>query len=274
MDFINDTLSFLQDVGVQSEFISFSEIELYKNGTSNQIIKALLISGSNVNIESNPQAKCLLIFALFDCWIDSNFNDLEGDSYRKKYEKIPSDSENNLIIKEVFRLLKVLRNTVVHNPSQFIFDDGFLVINYEFKKTDYKLTIPESMLNSLYTMIILCIKEGNKNEYFWGVVRSAYLDIFNSIQDFSDDFETPLYCEVNGLKIRPYIRYRVKYAEIARYDGYFEITISPTHSKHLQSDRGVDFYLDIDGQKYLVPKEGLTNGCVLQERDLHRWRIS
>lgn len=274
MNFINETLSFLQSAGVQSEFLSFIEIELNKNGTINQTVKTSLMSGSNVNIESNPHVKCLLIFALLDCWIDSNFTELEGDSYRKKYEKLPSNSENNLIIREVFRLLKVLRNTLVHNPSQFLFDNKKLTIDYKFKNTDYTLTIPESTLNNIYTIVILCIKEKTKNKYFWGVIRSAYLDVINSIQSFSDDFKTSLYYEEKGFEIRPYMRYRVKNAKIERYDGYFAITIPTTHSQHLQPYMGVDFYLDVDGHKYLVPKEGLTSGCILQERDLYHWKVS
>jgi hypothetical protein len=198
LSLINDTLFLLHRMGMESQLIKFKNIEFEEDGTETHTIGASLIDNANIRIENSPRVKCLLVFFLLDSWIDTTFPDLEGQSYRYKYTHLPINHGNNLIIREVFRISKLLRNTLIHSPSQFIFKNEILTIDYLFKNTRHTLTVPVMILNLLYSLITMYIKEENKNEYFQGVVRYVYMDILNGIKCFSDDFDIPLECVLRG----------------------------------------------------------------------------
>jgi hypothetical protein len=185
---------------------------------------------------------------------------------------MPSDSDHLLIIKEIFRVSKVLRNTLVHNPSLFTFKDDSLAISYQFKNAEFSIVISHGKLNFLYSLIVMLVTESIRNEYFYAVVRFIYMDVFNSIRNFSDDFNFPLKKDLSGLMLKSVMRIRLKNTKYKIIQGCVKIIPPQEVIRDLESYQGLDFLIHIDDETCLIPLESLDNELSLLASDIAKWK--
>lgn len=68
------------------------------------------------DIENVHLFKILTMFSLFDLFIDLKLG-IIFPSFKKKYENITPSNDSDIILKETFRLAKLIRNSFVHNRS-------------------------------------------------------------------------------------------------------------------------------------------------------------
>lgn len=62
----------------------------------------------------------LIIFSLSDGYLDIENDALVGLSFKGKYDKSNHFSDIEIIIKETYRILRLIRNEVVHNVTGII----------------------------------------------------------------------------------------------------------------------------------------------------------
>lgn len=62
----------------------------------------------------------LIIFSLFDGYLDIENDALVGLSFKGKYDKSNHSSDIEIMIKETYRILRLIRNEVVHNVTGII----------------------------------------------------------------------------------------------------------------------------------------------------------
>lgn len=272
MKFITSTLMLLEDAGLLLNRPHITTIELHEDGKRSETAYYTALSGRRVTIESNHHAKFLLLFAMLDFYIDTKHPSLEGNSYFFKYKHLPEDNDFHLIFKELFRIAKLIRNTLVHSSSNFIFQDKKLNINYNFKRITYSLRIPTISLDDLYTLIVMFIERDNVNsEYFIRLSRYIYRELINNIELFSDEISCNLKQPREALTLLPYQRYRVPNAKYEVNDTVFKITESKNIKKHIQPHQSYDFCVLLNNVNYIIPLEVLDDDLSIPISALNLW---
>jgi len=273
--FICHTLMMLEDVGMSVEYPHIQHITVDENGKCAIHSNLSLMQGKRVSIEQNTRLKFLILFVLLDAHLDATYPKMEGESYHKKCENIPDESEYDFILKQVFRVAKVIRNALVHNQSLFCITSNGVHVDYKRGKSHFCLNMSREAFNDLLTAIVMYIKgDMGKGNYFLGIVRSIYTDIRTGITQFEDEFSRMLEPSREGIKLNwrmrqfvqnpPYncisdvIRFIYEVNKIPRGEGadspYYEIN--------------PDFCIIYKNEKFLVPREALDHELSIKKYDL------
>jgi hypothetical protein len=246
----------LEDVGMSVKYPEISRVTYDEDGRSTLNMYASYMLGTRVNIENNPSMKLMMMFTVLDFFIDTIHPNLEGKSFAQKYKSLPFGCDYDLMLRELFRIAKVMRNSLVHNPSSLKFTNGSLDTYYQFKRTDFGINLSQDGLANFYTALVMYTKgDLGKGEYFLGMMRVIYKHIVDGINYFSDEFNSTIALPSQNLEIKPYVR---KILVNPRY----EINNNVIHFLTVQECRydweGVDMSINLDGKDILVPLEALT----------------
>lgn len=271
--FITHTLMMLEDMGMSIRYPDIRHVTFSDDGTSTVHMSFCCMTGNRVSIEHNQQMKFMMIFTVLDFFIDTKYPELEGLSFAQKYRQIPCDNDKELILRELYRVAKVIRNSIVHSPSSFDMSGNNLNVDYQFRSTDFSLKISFDALMYFYTSLVMFSKgdlgDGN---YFLGIIRSLYSNVVSGIVCFSDEFGSQLNMPSDGLKIKPYVREIVMHPDYEVEDGQVKIKFNERNTPEWQ---GMDFYIEYNGVGILVPIEALRSDFTIGEQDLiNNWRHS
>ena len=269
--FIIHTLMMLEDMGMSVRYQDIRHVTISEDGTSTTHLEFCCMTGSRVSIEQNQTMKFMMMFTVLDFYIDTKYPNLEGSSFSQKYKRIPHDNDNELMLREIFRVAKVLRNSLVHSPSSFEISSGHLNVNYQFRDTEFFVKMSLDAQRDFYTSIVMYTKgDLGQGSYFLGVMRSVYKSAFSGIVCFSDEFGRQLSHPSEGLEIKPYVREVVMNPDYDVEGGQVKIKFSDRSSPEWQ---GMDFYIEHNGNDILVPKEALRSDLTISELDLvNNWR--
>lgn len=269
--FIYHTLIMLEDMGMSVEYPEIRHVTLADDGTNRVHISLVDMIGNRVSIEQNQVMKFMMMFTVLDFYIDSEYPELEGLSFSQKYRSIHSDNDTGLMLRELFRIAKVIRNSLVHSPSSFEITGNHLSVNYEFRDTRFGVEISLKALSNFYTSLVMYTKgDLGHGNYFLGVMRSVYNNILAGVSYFSDEFGDQLNATPHGLKIKPYVREVVMNPAYDINDGKVQINFT---ERNIPEWQGVDFYIDHRGNEVLVPIEALRADLTIDETDiLNNWK--
>jgi hypothetical protein len=261
----------LEDAGLSVRYPEIHEAAFNKDGKSTVHRRFFAINSRRVSIEQNPQMKFMMIFALLDFYVDAAYPDLEGKSYHQKYKHFSASSDFEVILRQLFRVAKVIRNALVHNHSAFSIIDGHVNVNYTHNKTDFSVQMTTEALTDFYTSVVMYLKgDMGKGNYFLGIVRWIYWNFSAGIKDFSDEFGRTLDQPSANIKIKPYVRQLVLHPQHEVSGGLIRIIIP---APQLQAWESMDFYIEHNGEGYLVPLEALDKTISISEHDLVRnWK--
>jgi hypothetical protein len=205
--FIHLTLMMLEDVGMFVRYPDVRQVTLDEDGKSTVHMSFSSMVGTRVNIEQNQPMKFMIIFALLDFYVDTSHPGMEGLSFSQKYKHLPSHGDFELIFRQLFRMAKLIRNSLVHNSSSFGIGDGHLDVDYTFRGTNFCLNMSTEALIDFYTAIVMFIKgDLGKGDYFLGIMRAIYRNILAGTKRFSDESGSELEECSDGLEIKPYVR--------------------------------------------------------------------
>ncbi|NWO07305.1 MAG: hypothetical protein HLX50_16925 [Alteromonadaceae bacterium] len=269
--FIYHAIMMLEDIGMSVGYPDFHHATVNNDGSKKVYMKICDRIGNRVSIEQNQKMKFMMIFAIFDVYIDSCYPELEGLSFSQKYKNIPSDNDMDLMLGQLFRIAKVIRNSIIHSPSSFEFSNSNLNVEYEFRGTNFFVELSFDALNTFYTAIVMYTKgDLGTGNYFLGIMRYVFSNIISGVSRFSDEFGTELKHPDCGIKIKPYLREVVMNTEYELKDG--EVKINVDESK-LSEWQGADFYIERNGEDFLVPIEALRSDLTIEEASLmSKWR--
>jgi len=144
-------------------------------------------------------------------------------------------------------------------------------VEYEFRGTNFFVELSFDALNTFYTAIVMYTKgDLGTGNYFLGIMRYIFSNIISGVSRFSDEFGTELRHPDCGIKIKPYLREVVMNTEYELKDG--EVKINFDESK-LSEWQGADFYIERNGEDFLVPIEALRSDLTIEEASLmSKWR--
>ena len=265
-NFIYHTLTLLEDAGMHVRYPQIRHITLEEDGKSTMHSHHSLIQGRRVSIEQNPQMKFLILFALLDFHVDSTYPGLVGKGYREKCENLPALGDFNLILRQLYRVAKVIRNSLVHNQSSFTVTNEIVSVDYAHGKHHFVLKISHDSFTSFHTAIVMYIKgDMGKGNYFLGLMRSLYGNIMAGITQFSDEFGSVLERPSSGIKMKRSVRQVVMNPP---YEICGETLRFPIAEWETPDWEGMDIYIVKNGEEFIIPREALDDNLSITERDL------
>lgn len=263
--FINQTISVLQKSNVR-----FHEPEVRKITFNYDEKTRILITGysevffNKSDLSDNPLAQLLLFFGVFDAHIDIKHPEFEDKRFEQKYSLLPENNDEDIVVKQVYRILTLLRNIAVHNKSTLSINDEII----SCKKGEKELQISREGLELTYTVICMLVNPRSSNaEYYLGLLRQYYDDINGNIIVLKDKYGEKLPELSNGIRLKRHVRIQIENPLYELGEAYLKIT-PPDIS--MQYWEGLDYY--IDGGEFIIPEEALDTEDKLLISDLHLWK--
>jgi len=264
--FIHHTLMMLEDAGMSIRYPEIGHITLDKDGKRTTIYYSHIMSGSRVSIEKNQRMKFLMLFTLLDFHVDSTHPELEGKSYRQKYLNLPIQGDYNLILRQLFRMAKIVRNSLIHNQSSFAIADGHISVDYTHHQQQFCLKMSWEAFNDFHTAIVMYVKgDMGKGNYFLGIMRSVYASILAGITQFNDEFGDALEQPMTGIKMKRYVRQVILHPPYEKFDDALRF---PGAAFQIAEWEEIDLYFIHNGMEYLLPREALDKNLSITEHDL------
>lgn len=268
-DFIQQTVEFLKysDIGIDNP--SIESMTFNSDGTRELTLSSFGFTGA-AEIKENVLLSVTILFSLLDVLVDKEFPELEGKSLRKRYLDLPSLNDYQIIFKEVYRIMKVFRNAIVHSKSSVSANNDSFSIDYDYKGSHFRLAITSRALRMIFSMIVHFARL-REAPYITGIFRNYYDEILNGIVAFSDDVNSPLAATSGGLRLKR-LRYRTKDRPHQIDEGANSLSISryelPAPDNSWAS---LDYYVLVNGHLYLVPDEALNSSGAIAKIDLENW---
>lgn len=273
--FIRQTIDLLKNSDIRFHRTEIMPVTLnHETGVKQINIQSMVnFNSSSANLSDNLILQVMIMFTLLDAVIDSKYPNLEGKTFRNKYRNLPCNNDEEVIFKEIYRLLKLFRNASVHAASSINFADKYLVIEYRHVDTLFRIKITKLGVALLFTYVLEFFEPRNDltDAHILGCRRSLYDDLISEIKEFSDDFKTDLHLiPMNQLRLKRSVRYKVgNPTYIIKGEDTIEIK-SPYISD--QPNRGVDYLIEFKDKKALIPDEILKNNQ-LSYSELNNWLI-
>ncbi len=230
-------------------------------------------------------ANNILIFELFDGWLEERYSLEEGESFKKRLDNLKAlaISELDIMAFNLYRILRIIRNGIQHNLSGVEHDDDGYHVAYKNRQgTEFYLEFNEDVTRYLYTLCI-CLVQGyvegvikafRTKGHYVGMLAFYYDKILSGVSIIEDDLMDidgnilPL----DGLShhiINPSTR-EVICNPIKRCEDEACVTFAWFDT---EMNRTIaDYLIQIDGCKYLLPEEIGTTDVTMDERDDKRRR--
>lgn len=224
-------------------------------------------------------AENLLLFTIFDGYLENKYSLIEGVSFRKHYDALPENTPIERISKNCYRIIKIIRNGIQHNMSNVTYNSENYNINYRHGNTLYELKISKKGVRNLYTLIMNIIQEkimGTYGKYrtlghYDGIMCTLYAEMVMEITQISDDIEPSLLPISVEPKLRVGGRYPVENPRIINEDD-ISITFFHIENNNTDDENSSQYYYSTDYryEQFLLPQEiGVITkgeGDSLQER--------
>lgn len=270
-EYIDKTLKFIKKSDLRLRFTNYRDVNLLPNG--NQQIKMSSFSSLSLNeISGNRLLAQMVIFSLIDSFIDFKYPSLEGLSFKKRYNNLPSSNDGEIIFKEAFRLLKIMRNAFIHSRSSISTPNNDMHIQYQFKNTTFKLQCSSEAIEWMHSFLILYIsRNGVGSAYVDAIWRSYYDKFIAGIQDFSDEFMMPLQSISPGIRLKIVVRYRINNPEYhVSDDGAFKFNKYIVDCGY-ERFYGADYLFERQGHQFIIPDEALDDYGRISSAAIEEW---
>jgi hypothetical protein len=137
---------------------------------------------SPIPISKNIPVIISTLFLVYDALMEIKYGLDENSNFSSRSRTIHENCGHESNDSNTYRLLRVLRNAVIHNTNNISFDDTYLT--YIGSKEKITITI-----NSFYHLCSLArhTLEGEKKSYLWKIFEnSLYKKVYSGVSDFHD----------------------------------------------------------------------------------------
>lgn len=222
-----------------------------------------------------PQVSILLMFFLFDTFLEDKYSLNPGQNFSERYRNLPDGSDVQIIEKECYRLMKLIRNACVHNNVS-ISDNDPISFNYLLNNYRYNLDIHKDKMNLMFSAIVFIVIDNYKlktDGHFNGIIRSYYDELKDYVDqsgNFRDKNSNLLKPISNGTRIKPYHRTVVIHPEYKIHDNTLIII---DYMKEDYPEYGIDYLIDFNSAEYIIPNECLSENRSIIINDLGEWKV-
>nr|WP_314502915.1 hypothetical protein [uncultured Lachnoanaerobaculum sp.] len=215
----------------------------------------------------------LLLFTVFDGYLENECKLVEGASFRQHYNGLPESTNLEIISKNCYRIIKIIRNAIQHNLSCVIFDQGNYDISYKYNNTQYELSLSSMGVENLYTLIMNIIQgkvSGINAKYhtkghYEGIICTQYSELIKGIKRIADDITGDLINVSCLIKLRAIVRYPVENPIIIAEDEN-TITFKHIENNSIHNENSSQYYYSTDYiyKEFLIPQE---IGVITEDKD-------
>lgn len=280
-NFLTQSVRFLQQSDLRLYPLECREVEL--TFEDDKILKNLNISLSDVysnrpQISDNFILQVIVIFSTLDARIDMVFPELQGHTFKYKYENLPFDTDEDIIFKECFRIFKLLRNTATHSMNSISVTEEKIIARYDFRDTNFNLEMTPFGISLLFTYILELFS--SKPKYSTNHYKAFNLEIFDLIKKeisvITDEFGSELKPISDNLRLKRWVRYYIKNPsfEIINETNKLKITTPYELTSDYEKEYRVDYLIKTsEDATYLIPEELLNDQCEIELSYITEWKI-
>ena len=261
--------------------VSYSE-----NGTNVSLFCRDNLYMGPTELSKTPAISCLIVFTLFDAYLENKYDIQPGVSFRQKYNRLERDTNQEIIEKECYRLMKTIRNGFVHNISAITSIDDLFHFNYTSPQgTVFNLDISSDKLELLYSIIILLVKgryDINTKGHFENVICTMYNDLKKHVDisgKFTDDGDKGegtddsfnLIAISSDIHFNTIVRYPVQNPSY-EIDNDRRVIIKSIYNPGYDW-YSADYCIEYSNKKYIIPQEILDEENSIDISDLSEWEL-
>ena len=256
--YINEIVDFLDKTQIQ---VIDSELRGAKyNGDGIREVRIDLgevYYGRTVQISNNWIIENMLVFSLYDGYLEEKYALPEGQAFRQRYLSLPENSDQERLEKNCYRLMKLMRNAILHNLSKIVASDKEYNINYCNQKNQIiQLEISQKAVRFLYTILLVLVQNKKliKTKGHWeNLLYSYYYEMQKGIVSLRDDITSAglLPLQDQHIYLNFAFRYQVQNPIITE-DAPDGVTVK-RFGKH--PEEMSDYYLRRNGEAYIIPVE-------------------
>lgn len=275
-EFIEKTIKMLQRSDIIIHMPEHRKLEF--NGE----LKTIYIEVSEVvgqtQLQDNLIFHLMVFFSIMDTFIDINYPHLEGQSFAKKYCDLQATNDIEIMIKETYRILKILRNASIHSKNAIsVRNNNIIIVDYKYKGTAFKLEMSKNCLELIYTLIFFLIKDMNYPLiYKEGLMRTYYDDIKSSITTISDDFGVNNLASISSrLRLKRIVRYKIINPTFIIDSNKQLLTINRYQLHESEKEYSAsDYHITANSKCYIIPDEILGINGEISFFSLIPWEIN
>jgi hypothetical protein len=174
--YIKNCIRFLQTISFARLLPEKNTLELKDDGKSMLHLSMVdYFSGIKEIIPSLIEMN--IFFMAFDQYLELVNPGIEGNSFQKKYLLLPKNTNLEKAIASIYRIFKLCRNASVHNISKIKENKNNIEIAYNFKKTNFVLSITKDGINFLKEFV-LCFLVYYEKKNTVTHIKNYYLIVF------------------------------------------------------------------------------------------------
>lgn len=236
-------------------------------------------------LNNTPVISCLIVFALFDAYIENKYNLNPGTSFKSRYNNMRTVTNRNVIEKECYRLIKTIRNGFVHNINSIVLSNSIFHFSYTNPQgTNFNLDISSDKLELLYSIILLLVKEKfeiDTEGHFENIICTYYEELKEYIDlngSFIDDGDvgTGTANAFNLIPISTYVRFNTAARYPVENPIYSilqdKIKIEKIFNPGIEA-YSADYCVIYNEKKYIIPQEILDIDNSILLSDLPVWEL-
>ncbi|MED3351794.1 hypothetical protein P4388_24755 [Bacillus thuringiensis] len=275
-NFIEQTIDLLKrsDIYVRQTEIRPVKFKFEEGKNSPSLHLSCSDSYGGAKLSNNFILQTMMMFTVLDAAIDIRYPHLQGESYRKKYQSLPNSTDDEIILKGIFRVFKLFRNASVHSMSSINYDSDKMSVSYTYRHTSYNIEISKYGFELLFTYILDILDPLDKftSHHHTSLNRKIYDEIKREIITFNDEFGAGLLDISNQIRLKRVVRYYIENPKYLKVDGNIQITSIYELEPMIEDHYGVDYFIELDSLQYLIPAEVLNNNQISTD-EMQHWII-
>lgn len=227
------------------------------------------MSVSEIDILSKPILGAVILFGIFDTYLDSKYPSIQGKTFKQKHDNLPTSNNIEIIQKSFFRIYKLIRNAITHSASSITCLDSMTKINYVHRGTTFNLQIKDTHLIELYTASLLIINsEFDEDRGLFmkeGLLKWYYDRIVDNSIAISDDCSFSTLSDIIPLDPMRDIIVNAQY--------YIEDNNLVIKNNKFIRRTTRDFAIEFEDECYVIPQEHLSSNSIAIA-ELYKWKAS
>jgi len=233
---------------------------------------------SNVPTDLMEITLANIIFSMLDLLLEMQ-GTITGESFKKRCKSLgatATSTDDIIILEYVYRILRLIRNAVIHNISSITISGHIIEINDSSFSPKLSLKISKENLEKVLQIAVSfsCGLPDNlrtlPDSYIEGVFASIYDKLIGEVIIQDDMRHTPYQLSTS---IRIGIPLREQHLD-TKYDVNCNqfIRIKKPNRSYVQENL-VDYIFEYNGKKYIVPFEMLDQSDCISITSLNRWMM-
>jgi hypothetical protein len=274
-NFIEQTIDLLKrsDIFIRQTEIRPVEFNYSEGTKTKKIYLSCNDSYGGANLSNNFILQTMIIFTVLDATIDVQYPELQGESYRKKYQSLPNVTDDEIsVFKEIFRVFKLFRNASVHSMSSINYAADKVSVSYVYRQTSYNIEISKYGFELLFTYIIDILNPLKQltSHHHTSLNRKIYDEIKEEIAIFNDEFGSNLIDISNAIRLKRTVRYRIENPKFLKVAENVQITSIYEVESQAEDYYGVDYFIKVNSCQYLIPAE-MLNDNKISLNEMQQW---